>query len=108
MKAKVKAKKKETELLQLIQKDLQLVQTELTTRELLEKNAIRDFLTKAIKGLIDSDFNRLIQVMYRLDISESAFRTALNSPNPDEVAPGIADLVIERELLKIKSREYYS
>lgn len=62
------------------------------------------FLTKVINELLDKDFEKLLSVMYRLDISEQKFRSALVMSVPAEE---IARLVLEREYEKIKFRMMY-
>jgi len=91
----------------LIQKDLQLDELDLPT----ENNRMEELhiqLTNVIKRLLDSDFNRLVNCMYRIDIPEEKFKAALNTPNPLLVASEIARLVIDRELQKVKLREKYN
>ncbi len=62
-------------------------------------------LEKAILYFLDHKFERLLQIMYRLDIDEKKFKDALNSNKPSE---SIAKLVIEREIQKVNFRKMYS
>ena len=57
--------------------------------------------------LIHGDFPKLLQLFYRIDVSEDKLRRILKE-NPDENAGKmITSLVIERLLQKIKSREEF-
>ena len=57
--------------------------------------------------LIQNDFPKLVGLFYRIDIAETKLRRVLRD-NPDENAGKlIADLVIERLLQKIRSREAF-
>ena len=54
--------------------------------------------------LIENDYERLLQVLYRIDVDESKAKKSLieaSDKNPSEV---LADLIIERLLEKAKSR----
>jgi protein involved in sex pheromone biosynthesis len=62
-------------------------------------------LTAHINHLINHDFEKLVSVLYRIDVSEEKLKTVLKE-NPDEDAGKIiADLIIERQLQKINSRK---
>ena len=62
-----------------------------------------------IDDLIRNDFNRLVSILYRIDISEAKLKQKLaeNTDNTIPAAETIARLFIEREAEKILSREKY-
>jgi len=94
------------EITTLIEKDLQI-----DNSELVECNAFEAFkkrLTEIISYLLDKDFERLLSAMYRIDISEEKFKTALSINPASEIAPSIAALIIEREMQKVITRRKYS
>ena len=65
-------------------------------------------LAEKINELINSDFQKLISILYRIDISESKLKLLLKeNPNIDGGAI-IADMMIERQLQKIRSRQQNS
>ena len=66
-------------------------------------------LVAFIDDLIRNDFNRLVSILYRVDISEAKLKKKL-AENIDRKVPAaetIARLFIEREEEKIISREKY-
>lgn len=67
---------------------------------------IRKLLTTQIAWLLDYQFERLLQAMYRIDIAEQDFRAVLTGEAP--VAAALAELVLQREIQKIETREKYS
>ncbi|MEL6558070.1 MAG: hypothetical protein AAFQ94_07790 [Bacteroidota bacterium] len=93
---------------ELIIKDLTLSDEEAEGLMISDESKIFNNLKAIIKYLLDHDFNRLINACYRLDVEQSKFQQALNSPNPDNVPEAIALLIIEREQEKIKWRLKYS
>jgi hypothetical protein len=57
-----------------------------------------------INALLQKDFSQLVSLLYRLDVSEAKLR-ALLQQNPDtDAAILIANLVLERQAQKIRSR----
>lgn len=69
--------------------------------------ALRIALARRISEWLDNDFSRLINVMYRLDVSEAKFSEALVTGDEKGSALRIADLVLEREKQKIMTRRKY-
>ncbi len=68
----------------------------------------RAALVQIINDWIINDFDQLLQWLYRIDISENKIRNLLKAQPGTDAAEMIADLIIERQLQKIKSREQYS
>ena len=65
-------------------------------------------LTTHVNNLLDSDFEKLVSLLYRLDISEKKLRECLAINAGQDAAPLIALLIIERQEQKIKSRQQYT
>ena len=77
----------------------------------LEKSNREQFkvVVDFIDDLIQNDFNRLLSILYRVDISEEKLKLKLAEHKNRNIpsAEIIANLLIEREEEKIKSREKY-
>ena len=69
---------------------------------------IRRQLSIAINEMILSDFDKLVMLLYRLDINETKLRKILNENPSNDAGNMIADLIIERQLQKIKSRQQFN
>lgn len=69
---------------------------------------IRDLLKKKVQEWLMSDFERLVNAMYRLDIPEAKFHEAMGLQDPEKIAPRIADLIWEREMQRAWYRQKYS
>ena len=93
----------------LIRKDLQIDEEDslIGEEEKPDLNIIHQRLTQLIRYLLDKDMHRLLHAMYRLDVSEAKFHEAMQSLDKDEAASSVADLVIEREMQKVKTRLHY-
>ena len=62
-------------------------------------------LVSAVSMLINHDFAKLVQLLYRIDVSEKKLREALDENKDKDSAEIIAELIIERQLQKIKTRK---
>ena len=72
-----------------------------------DSSHVPDLLVERINELIESDFSRLISILYRQDISEIKLRQLLKENRNTDAAKVIADMMIEREREKINSRQTY-
>jgi predicted translin family RNA/ssDNA-binding protein len=61
-------------------------------------------LKEAVGHLIDKDFDALLQLLYRVDVSEEKLRRLLHEFPAADAAGIITNLLLERQLQKIKSR----
>jgi hypothetical protein len=74
---------------------------------LKEDSDIRNQLIDGINHLIGQDFNKLVLILYRVDVSEKKLRQILAESPQTDAAILIADLLIQRQLEKIRSREKF-
>jgi hypothetical protein len=58
-----------------------------------------------ISLLIERDFSRLVELLYRIDINERQLKALVAATNNTDSAALITDLIIERQLQKIASRQ---
>jgi hypothetical protein len=66
--------------------------------------ACRNALIMRINDLLVNDFEKLVGILYRIDVNEKKLRLLLEERNNEDAAPIIADLIIERQIQKIDSR----
>ena len=66
---------------------------------------LKEKLVAHINHLINHDFEKLIFYLYRIDVNENKMRHLLEQREGENAAGLIADLIIERQLQKIKSRK---
>ena len=64
-------------------------------------------LKEAVNHLIVSDFSRLVQILYRADVSEEKIKNQLKATANIDAAEIIAGLFLQRQLEKIRSREQF-
>lgn len=64
-------------------------------------------LVQKINQLIETDFNKLIQLLYRIDIDEMKLKAHLQHSDSLDAANVIADMIIERQIQKIRTRQQF-
>jgi hypothetical protein len=90
------------ELIKLINAEFAL---ELSWKLKLEE--LRDQLAAQVHSLINENFERLVAILYRVDVSEDKLKSLLKNHPDLDAGVIIADLIIERQLQKIKSRREF-
>jgi len=89
----------------LINKDLDGLEEGLVIASgIPDRNAIREKLAILVAHLMKNNFEKLCQAMYRLDVSEAKFDRVMNEKPMAEIPYAVADLVIEREMQKVRTR----
>lgn len=64
----------------------------------------RTTLAAAIRVLLDRDLNKLISALYRMDVAEKQVAVCLEQTSLDDAALALANLVIDRQMEKLRSR----
>lgn len=65
-------------------------------------------LRPVVEQLVDSDSRRLLQIIYRLDLSESMLQESLGRQSGEQAIAEITVMMIHRACLKVKFRKQYS
>ncbi len=75
---------------------------------LKEDNSInKQLLVDRINELVNTDFQKLVYLLYRMDVSEPKLRQLLRDNPAEDAGMIIASLMIERHAEKIKSRQQF-
>ena len=88
---------------ELIIRDLNL-ESEKSIVEIKHLDELKEKLEKIVAYLLDNDFERLLNAMYRLDINEEKFKLAISGLSENSISKEITELIINREIKKIKTR----
>jgi hypothetical protein len=68
---------------------------------------IREHLINKVTELISKDYERFLNSLYRIDVSESKVSEILRLKDRTTIPERFADLIIERQLLRIKTQMLY-
>jgi len=90
-----------TELIRLLNKELS---TDLADR--LSYDEIHAQLSNAVNQLVKNDFEKLVSLLYRIDVSEQKLKSLLHQFPQEDAGNIIASLIIERQEQKLKTRKH--
>ena len=65
-------------------------------------------LAHKINELVGTQFQKLVSILYRMDVSETKLKQLLSDNPGTDAGLIIADLMIERQKEKIRSRQQFS
>src|SRR5436190_12765501 len=93
---------KNEQLVKEINKSMAIILPDETSLDELEIQ-----LSAYINQLIQTDFQKLITLLYRIDVSEPKLKELLKQNPEEEAGRIIAALIIERQVQKIKTRQQF-
>lgn len=72
----------------------------------LENEDLINQLTAEINQMILTNFETLVQLLYRIDVSEVKLKSLLKENPNEDAGKIIAQLIIERQLQKLESKRH--
>jgi hypothetical protein len=88
----------------LLQKDFEISNVKLAST----KDDLIDMLRPVIHQMLNREFERLLQVCYRVDLGENKLKSILHESDPETMAFDLAKALVERQMLKIELKRKYS
>lgn len=76
--------------------------------EVKDQSYLLQLLVPLVSRMLDRDFERLLQICYRIDLGENKLKKILHESSPEEMAKDLSIAIIERQILKIEIRRKYS
>lgn len=74
----------------------------------LSENQLREMMVDAFAYLVDRDFPKLIQILYKADVDQYQLKALLESAEGLNAAEVIADAYIARQKAKVETWKRYS
>jgi hypothetical protein len=74
----------------------------------MDPDAFRKELALRIQWLLDHQFERFMNILYRIDIDEAVSARIFTDTAADRLAITFADVIIERQLEKVRTRRRFS
>ncbi len=90
-----------TSLIKIINKDFELP-------EHLTEEQLREVMISAFAYLIDDNFQKLVQILYKADVDQDQLKYALENTANASSAAVIADAYIARQKKKVETWRKYS
>lgn len=79
----------------------------ISSQEFDNLSQLKKYLTEKITELLDTNYEKLINILYRIDVNEDKLNELFGSKNRDFIPARLSELIIERQLQKIKIRNMY-
>ncbi len=81
------------------------VSLDIELQEGVSMDQLKNIIARVINPLIINNFNKLISILYRMDINEAKLRQLLHENPAEDAGTILAELIIERQLQKLKSQK---
>ncbi|UCS95172.1 hypothetical protein KZP23_09250 [Echinicola marina] len=91
------------ESVQLLQKDFDLP----SPHESISREELIALLEPVVRQLLDRDFERLLQICYRVDLGEVRLKQILHESNPEQMSRELSEALVNRQIQKIEIRKRY-
>ena len=91
---------KNEQVLEEVSKELEVI--------VKDDSITKQVLVEKINELINNDFQKLVSILYRMDVSEIKLKKLLNENAGTNAAIIIVELMIERQAEKIRSRQQFN
>ncbi len=88
-------------LLKIIAKDFDIPEN-------ITESQLRSSLVKTFEYLVEDDFQKLLQILYKADVDQYKLKTLLENAEGQSSAEIIADAYIERQKAKVETWKRYS
>ena len=87
---------------------IKLVSKHFEVPENISESYLREVLIKTFEYLVEDDFPKLLQVLYRADVDQYKLKDLLENTEGKSTAEIIADAYIERQKAKVETWTKYS
>jgi hypothetical protein len=82
--------------------ELPVIKDELTEEKLIA------LLTPVVSKMLDREFEKLLNICYRIDLGENRLKSILHESKPESMAMELATALVKRQIQKIEIRQKYS
>jgi hypothetical protein len=98
-----------TALTKVIEKDFQIADEDslIPAIDILNFEDLKKYLTEKLSYLLEHKYDKLINILYKIDVSEKKLGELFSGSNRDSIPEVLAELIIERQLQKVKFRQLY-
>ncbi len=102
-------KKQVVEIVKFVEKDFLMADNTslIPSTDSASLEEFRKHLTEKLKYLLDEKFDALVNILYRIDISERKLSQLFSGNNRDSIPASLAEMIIERQLEKLRLRKLY-
>jgi hypothetical protein len=98
-----------TAVTKVIAKDFQVGESDslIPAADLATLEELKIYLTEKLTYLLENKYDTLINILYKIDVSEEKLSGLFSDTNREFIPEVLAELIIERQLQKVKFRQLY-
>ncbi len=98
-----------TAVTKVIEKDFQVGETDslIPAADVINFDELKEYLTEKLTYLLENKYDNLINILYKIDVSEGKLGELFSNSNRDSIPERLAELIIDRQLQKVKFRQLY-
>ena len=98
-----------TAISRVIAKDFQTGENEslIPYSDAINFDELKKYLIEKLSYLLDHKYDKLLSILYKIDVSEEKLAELFSGTNRDSIPGSLAELIIERQLQKVKFRQLY-
>jgi hypothetical protein len=102
-------KKQVVEIVKFVEKDFLIADSTslIPSTDLTSLEEYKKYLAEKLKFLLDEKFDTLVNILYRIDISEKKLSQLFSGNSRDSIPASLADMIIDRQLEKLRLRKLY-
>jgi aspartyl/asparaginyl-tRNA synthetase len=93
----------------VIAKDFQIGEEDslIPATDVINFNELKKYLTEKLSYLLEHKYDTLLNILYKIDVSEEKLGELFSGSNRDSIPEALAELIIERQLQKVRFRQLY-
>ena len=97
------------EVLEKVSRDFSTNRTNIEVVDDYSKDieALKNHLSQKVAEMMEKDFDRFLNNMYRIDVSEIRVKQILKESSFGSIPEKLAELIIERQVQRIKTQRLY-
>ncbi len=98
-----------TAVTKVIAKDFQIGEADslIPAADVINFDELKIYLTEKLTYLLEHKYDKLLNILYKIDVSEEKLGELFSSSNRDSIPTALAELIIERQLQKVKFRQLH-
>ncbi len=88
-------------------KSFRIQDIDLPEKDYGSREELINIVSITVFDLLAKDMEKLMSILYRLDVDETRFKKVLSSSDPSAVHLKVAELIVDREIKKMETRKKF-
>jgi hypothetical protein len=98
-----------TAVTKVIAKDFQIGEDDslIPAADVINFEELKKYIAEKLSYLLEHKYDTLLNILYKIDVSEDKLGKLFSGSNKDSIPEALSELIIERQLQKVKFRQLY-